>query len=529
VGREAAVTIPLRPYQEAAIAALRLAHAQGRRRVVVVLPCGAGKTLMAMTACARAVSSGRRVLWCAHRDELLRQPHRAAVAVGVDPSSIGIVKAEEDDADRPLVIASTPTLARASRRRRVLGGGLPPFALAVYDECHRAGSRTGREILAALPASCMVVGLTATPERGDGASLAREFPGGVAYSYTLLEAVRDGWLVDLRAVRVDVPELVLDSLAVGEDGDYDDRALASAMAEDAVVRATSDAWAEHCRDRRTLVFCAGVAQAEATVSELALAGARAEIVVGATPQADRDEAAGALRRGEIDCVVNVQVYGEGADMPEVDAVVVARPTLSKPCYQQMIGRGLRPAPGKGDGLLVVDLVGSSVLHSQVTAPVLVGLPEGTGGWLGERALAADPGAATREWDVSRRRRAWCHWTELPGGAVAASGPARSMAIVRPTGAGGWLCDLWTGDMRHPLAPAPVWRELAVSLGEDAIRRMEGARRLSKADAGWRDLPPTDRQVALAARLGLGTPGPTRGAYGDALTRAFAVRKLKITS
>ena len=520
--------VQLRDYQTAAIAAGQRAYAQGRRRVVVTLPTGAGKTITMMSLVARAVAKGSRVIWLAHRDELvIGQPSQAALALGVREEQIGVVKAARDEVAAPLVLASIQTLAREARRLRCLPGE-PPFRLCIYDEGHHAASTSARAVLAALPADCMVIGLTATPERGDGASLASVYPGGICYSYSLLEAIRDGWLCDFRAVQVDIPELTLDALAVGADGDYEDGALADAMAEDAVIRATSRACVDHCAGRRALIFCASVLQSEKTAAEMRSAGLAAQSVDGSTPLADRRAAIEALRRGELDALCNCQLFTEGTDIPEADAIIMARPTLSKGFYLQQIGRGLRQAAGK-DGCVIVDLVGASILHQPYTAPVLVGAARGMSGWLGAGALAGGGETAKRQWDVRENKRQWAAWVNIgQDGIIAASGAERSMVIVRPTSDGGWLADFWRGDLREPLTPAPVWRELAVGLAEDVIRRIEGAKKLSKAGADWRAGPPSDRQIAALARCRIDAKPATKGEAADLMTRFFAGRLLART-
>ena len=429
--------VRLRDYQQKTITALERAYAQKRRRVIVNLFCGLGKTITAMSLVARAVAKGSRVVWLARREELLSQARQAALALGIQEAQVGLVKADSDEVTASLVLASAQTLWRTERLARILSAGQP--RLVVYDECDDACATCNRTMLDALSPDTFVIGLTATPERTDGASLAGPFPGGICYSYSLLEAIRDGWLVDFKAIQVDVPEIQLDALALGGDGDFEDGALADALVEDGVIRATARAWLDHCRGRRTLVFTASVLQAERTAIEMRALGARVEAVSGQTPTDARRAAVAALRRGGLDAVANCALFTHGTDLPEVDTILMARPTLSKPLYQQIAGRALRLSPNK-DGALIVDLCGSSLLHSPCTAPILVGAARGTGGWLGAAALASRDGGdlKSRTWDVRAQKKTWAAWVALGNGDVmAASGPERSMVIVKPVGSGGW--------------------------------------------------------------------------------------------
>lgn len=524
------MTIQLRPYQTAALDAVLAAWKQGRRRVIINHACGLGKTVLGLSLAARTVAKGKRCLWLAGRDELIEQPRMAAPALGIDPAKVGVVKADLDEHDRPLVLASIQTLWRTERRARAYA---IPFDLVIFDECHGALAKCNRELLDALPGAPFVIGLTATVERGDGESLAPVFPGGIVHAFGLIDAVRAGWLCDFEARQVTVPEMVLDSLAHGADDDFEDGALAAALLESGVIRATADAWVEHCRDRSGLVFTAGVEQAERTAAEMRVRGINAVALSGATPLDERRAAVRALRTGEIDVICNCALFLEGTDLPEINTVVMARPTLSKGLYVQAVGRALRLAKDKTRAL-IIDMVGASVLHDMVTAPILVGLAHPPEGGCCFAAWSKGDGTGEpkkREWDLSTQKKTWAAWVALGNGDVmAASGPERSMVIVKPVGSGGWVCDFWRGSVRESLTPAPVWRELAVSLGEDVIRRIQGAKKVSKAGADWRAGEPSDKQRAALAKWGVAvSPGWTKGDAADALTKCFAARLLRMSS
>ena len=191
-------SLALRPYQRDALTAIEQGHTDGIRRPLVALPTGTGKTVIFSHLLRRRPG---RALVLAHRDELIEQAAdklRAVGGTGVEP---GIVKAERDEHDRPLVVASVQTLARPGRLSRLARD----FATIVVDEAHHAAADSYRRILMNLgafgPDGPLVVGFTATPERGDKLGLDAVFQH-IVYRQDILPMIEQGYLVDLRAVQV---------------------------------------------------------------------------------------------------------------------------------------------------------------------------------------------------------------------------------------------------------------------------------------------------------------------------------------
>ncbi len=186
-----------RPYQHEAVAALLAAAARGVQRPLLVLPTGTGKTIIFALLVQRR---GGRSLILAHRDELIQQAVDKLHLV--DPTlPLGVVQAEHDELTAPTVVASVQTLSRRPRLVRLV----PDFHTIVIDEAHHAPAPTYRRILAYCrawhPEGPLVVGVTATPERGDRQSLRPVFDR-IVYQKTLLEMMQAGYLVDLRAMQV---------------------------------------------------------------------------------------------------------------------------------------------------------------------------------------------------------------------------------------------------------------------------------------------------------------------------------------
>ena len=551
------MSIPLRPYQESAMEAVRQASREGRRRTVVNLPTGTGKTVLGLSLALAAYRRGNRSLWLAHRNELIDQPYRAARALGFPADDIGIVKAERDECSASLVIGCTPTLWNPERLARLNESG-KPFSIVIADEAHHFASLSNRALLSGLLGDPHVLGLTATLERADRASLAKIFPGGIAYQLPLMRAIADGWLVDFRpAIAIDVPELDLSGVAVSAStGDYvqDDLRAEFQKALTALNAAAVDAWIEHARPsgRTGIFFCLYVEQAMRLRDALRAAGvSTAECVSGETPDDERKAILEGLAEGAVECVTNVGVLTEGYDCPRVNAVVMCRATKSKALYIQCLGRGLRPFPrGAKTDCMVIDLVGNSGAHSSVQAAMLIeDLEEptqsnrdpqscSTPGCAGAnaRTVKRDGEETILCYDCEppktpvvalRAKKTWVNWVPVPRyGALAASGPNYSTVIVWPVGEN-WRAAVWSNRVRTDLTDGPVWEDLAMSLADDAARRME-AKSLMKKSANWRDCAASEKQIsALRKWKVMDIPsGTTAGLASDLMTVAVAEASLR---
>lgn len=372
----------LRPYQLAAREGVRARYLRGERAALVVLPTGTGKTRTALSMAADTIRRGRRVLWLAHRSELIDQPVKAwrALPELADVGTAGAVMADQDEAGAQLVCASVQTLARGDRLARVLAAGLP--SLIVVDEAHHSAAGQWRTVLDQVDAAAAEqgakrpwwLGLTATPERTDRADLSELWGQEPAYVYTYQEAIADGYLCppDFRLARLEMDAETERLLALASERD-DEAEMARLMLRAGVVEHTARAMAEHARGRRCLVFTADVTQAVETRAALMAAGLRAAMVSGETPAAQRRAILRAFEREELDAICNCAVLTEGTDLPVCDAVVLARPFSSKPLYVQAVGRGLRLYQGK-ESCLVLDLVGASEEHSMIMAAALLPPP-----------------------------------------------------------------------------------------------------------------------------------------------------------
>jgi len=560
--------LALRPYQQEALDAVAKAEAEGCRRQLLVAATGLGKTVI-----FAHLAEGRqgRALIIAHRDELVSQAAAKLAAqwpeLGITPAcaqllsdakepevrlmaaaadvrrgGIGICKADADDVDAQVVVASIQTLARARRRDRLAASR--PFDLVVVDEAHHAAADSYGAALAAVragePDGPLLLGVTATPDRGDGKGLDDLFDQIVA-AFDILWGIRAGYLCDVRGLRVVVEHLDLSGVKVRR-GDYDQGQAGQAMEDAGAPEAIVRAYLEHAPGRRTLVFTPTVALAHQVADEFNLSGVHAAAIDASTPLDVRRSALGAYARGELEVLANCAVLTEGYDEPRTDCIIVARPTKSRALYAQMIGRGTRLHPDKAD-LLVLDVVGASRMHSLVTVPSLMGIGEtdfafhmeGGTGLLSQvmqahddemvrlGRLRAEEADLFRQLTSSAIKIAWAR-VDSPDPELRRyarpMGPGEPTVILAQREPG----DVWTAGLLWPdgrKEALMALRPLAECQGvaEDYVRGGK-ALVLSVADAPWRARAASTRQKMYARHLGVDVPkGVTAGELSDLIAAA----------
>lgn len=347
----------LRDYQVDAVAAVRKSWSSGVTRTGIVMATGLGKTSVLAKLATDEARAGGRVLCLAHRGELLDQIGATCKEFASD-IAVGRVQAGRHEARRPIVVGMAQTLASGKRRAKMI-----PPSLVIVDEAHHAASPSYMEILSWAGAfdRTRTLGVTATMVRGDKRGLGDVWQE-VCYELGIKWGIDHGYLVSPRGRVVVTDHLDLDSAKVSR-GDYQDGELGGMVEQDVdqIVRA----WLEHASDRLTVAFTPNVASAQALAEEFRTAGIPVGEVYGNTPRTERLGIYAQLNRGEIRVLVNVMVATEGFDAPAISCVLMARPTRLPGLYTQTIGRGLRPADGKTD-CLVLDVVGASRHQRLVT-------------------------------------------------------------------------------------------------------------------------------------------------------------------
>ena len=318
----------LRSYQLEAIDAVRAEVGQGRRRVCLVLPTGAGKTRTAAEVVRRTIAAGKRVLWFAHRGELVDQAAATLAAQGIVVGAISASATTPPNPYAPAQVATVQTLLARNER--------PEAALLVADEAHHYVADQFAKVARDYPRA-IVLGLTATPERSDGRGLDELFDG-LVVGASIRSLTELGHLV---------PCVILRPPARLKPGE---------LAQHPV-----DAFLAHAGERPTIVFARGVELANEYAEAFVAQGVSACAIHSETPWTERLRATNAFRQGAIRVLVNVYCLTEGFDVPETSCAIIARGCDAAGTYLQMVGRILRPAPGKTDALLI-DLRGVSHDH-----------------------------------------------------------------------------------------------------------------------------------------------------------------------
>jgi superfamily II DNA or RNA helicase len=388
-------TLRLRPYQLEAQKAIVEARTHGFRAQLVSLATGLGKSVIIATLPELLeLRPGDVTLVVAHRDELIQQLVEKMKAQNPD-AIVGVEKADQYAAeDCSIVVATVQTLTGPRLARFVTKFGRR-IALFVIDEAHHAAAPTYRAILDKIllkRPDALVVGFTATPNRGDGAQLVDIFPD-IVYSMDARAAIGAGYLVPVRSYAV-ATETNLDAVA-SRGGDFVIGQLAEAVDNEERNRAVLEAYQSLTPGKKTLVFTASVEHARNVAQLFKDAGIKAAFASGDTPTAEREAIVSGFRGSRVDVLVNCGLYLEGFDVPSIETIINARPTKSTTLYTQVTGRGLRPldeyayvlselpssearreviAMSYKPYAIVIDIVDQARRHQLVTLPTLWDLP-----------------------------------------------------------------------------------------------------------------------------------------------------------
>lgn len=340
----------LRPYQEEARVKVQQEWKEGRKRTLLVLPTGCGKTIVFSKIIEDRVKMGERVLVLAHRSELLEQASdKLMTATGLGTA---LEKAENTSIGSwfRVVVGSVQTMQREKRLSQ-----FPPnhFDTIVIDEAHHAISDGYQRVLEHF-GEANVLGVTATPDRGDMRNLGSYFDS-LAYEYPLVDAIKSGYLSKITAITI---PLELDLSTVSQQGG-DFKASEIGTALDPYLEQIADEMVKQCKDRKTVVFLPLVKTSQKFRDILNEKGFRAAEVNGESK--DRAEILEDFDKDKYNVLCNSMLLTEGWDCPTVDCVVVLRPTKVRALYSQMVGRGTRLSPGK-ENLLLLDFLWHTERH-----------------------------------------------------------------------------------------------------------------------------------------------------------------------
>jgi DNA repair protein RadD len=331
----------LREYQHQAIVSLRSALAQGKQSVILVAPTGSGKTRTACEIAKMAAEKGKWVLIMAPRRELILQFSEALERLRVRH---GVIMAGEPSNRYSTVqVASADTLW--ARRNRI---ALPKVDLLILDEAHLWLAETRQALVSAFP-DAKVVGLTATPARGDGRGLGVMFEELVMT--TGVRALTDqGYLVPARYFAPSKPDL--EGIKLDKDGDYQQKALGVRVDQPKLVGDIVQNWMRIAPGKSTAVFCTTRSHSRHVCEEFLRHGIRAEHLDGETDIDERKAILDRVKSGETTVLCNVFVATYGLDIPNLECAVLARPTRNITLYLQIVGRVLRICEGKTEAIVI---------------------------------------------------------------------------------------------------------------------------------------------------------------------------------
>jgi ATP-dependent helicase IRC3 len=545
--------LELRSYQREALESVYQAYKGGRRRVIVSLPTGTGKTVV-FAHFPHYFRMKKRLLVLAHREELLLQAREKFLRV--DPElTVGIEQStSRAPSDCKVVIASVPTLGRAGgdRLRRL---NPENFFLIVVDEAHHAVAPSYRRIfehfgLFDRHTPRYLVGFTATPGRGDKQGLGAVFED-VCYARDLREMIAKRFLSPITGWRVETGTS-LDKVRI-RHGDFVESQLAQVVNTGDRNQLLVSAYRQLAEGRRAIVFCVDVAHAREVSDTFAAAGLRASAVWGEMPREERRAILAKFSSGEIDVVTNCNLLTEGFDEPRVDAIIMARPTRSKLLYAQMVGRGTRLHPDKKN-LEVIDIADNSTMHQLPALNDLFDLPPGMnlkGGDALQMAGRIENLSDRYPWiDVSRiqapgdiklaasRIEFWNFdppeeladftaftWHAVPGGYRLFLSHGESLTVEQD------LLESWNVKLKTPSAGLTLLKrtnelESAIDFADSFVssERAE-AEKLVSRDAHWRDAAPTEKQIEILSQHGIVAPPElARGQAAQMISYIFASRE-----
>ncbi|KAJ7596983.1 P-loop containing nucleoside triphosphate hydrolase protein [Mycena floridula] len=392
--RHSSTAVVLRPYQEQCLIACQEALARGISRIGVSLPTGSGKTTVFISLLSRIASPpesplARKSIIIVNTIELARQSAEQVTRLFPEWSveiEQGVKYKATGLAD--VTVATYQTLLQPSRIAKFDPKDLKAI---IVDEAHHAAAPSYRRLLShfdsgvanpdedwvppIIPHKIPIIGFSATFSRHDGLALGSVFEE-IVYHQNFLEMIKAQWLCDVRFTSVHANLDLTDVTINSRTGDFNPTSLSQVINTDTINTLVVQTWLDRASTRKsTLVFCVNIAHVEALTQTFRSYGIDARYLYSKTPVAERKTLVSSFRAGEFPVLINCAILTEGADIPNIDCVIVARPTRSRNVFAQMIGRGMRLSPGTGkENCRIIDFVDSSNRASGVVStPTLFGL------------------------------------------------------------------------------------------------------------------------------------------------------------
>ncbi len=536
------MTIEWRPYQTEIIEAV-FADWQVHHSVLAVAATGAGKTNILWGIVERflCVQPGARIVVLAHRKELIEQPlarleqfwpHLAKRA--------GIVMADQNECHRQIIVATVQTLGSKSGKRLTELLSYGKVDLLIIDETHHCAAaqyRTVSDRLRLINPALKLLGVTATPERGDKKSLAEFFEKESA-NVGVLRLIEEGFLCEPRVhgVKTSIDLSGVSVQGSGGNRDYNQQELVAAVETEDCFKLVVKTHIEKVGHRPTIAFVPSVAGAYRLAAMLQACGVQAVAADGTTPKAEREAVISDFKAGRVTCICNVALWTEGLDLPNLECCHLVRPTKSDALYLQMVGRILRIFPGK-DYADIYDYqpVGSRNLEQRM---IKLGLKKRKPGMLGgvggggmtDKHLhrAGDHVEYVMLDYFTKRKEAWLATSE--GWRIVSLGKGedgidRSLAVSPD---GGQLWAIWRKEgKRWNQAKLYLQGDFEIIKAKtDELLKKHGHKGLVNRDVRWRSRPPSENQVAFGQKLRVYQDDMLAGRLSDAINEKLVMQAIK---
>jgi ATP-dependent helicase IRC3 len=360
------MAISLRPYQKEALDAILENDAKGISKQLVVLPTGAGKTILfSQLPIIRPNTIPMLVL--AHRAELLEQAKEKILASNPH-LTVEIEQADRKAGHADVVVASVATLGR-NNTPRILEYPKDYFKAIIIDEAHHAAAQSYRRVIDYFN-SPYILGVTATPQRSDSTRLTDVFQE-IVYYKSIQDLIEDGWLSPLVGYRVktktDITKVEI------QHGEYNQSQLEDEINNPERNACIVASYNNLANATKAIVFAAGVDHAQSLFSAFGKNGTSVRIILGTTPPEERAQILSDFKSGEVMVLINVGVLTEGFDEPSLQTIIIAKPTRSTLLYTQIVGRGTRLFEGKPH-CTIIDITDTTVGKKPMGLPTLLGLP-----------------------------------------------------------------------------------------------------------------------------------------------------------
>lgn len=526
--------ISLRNYQQECVASILSSKERGVTRPLVSLATGLGKTVI-FSALAKEMN--KRTLIVAHRDELIQQARDKLQLVWPESGPhIGVVKGELHQPDKQIVIAS---IQSASRDRRLVDLQSLGFDLCIVDESHHAAAPTYERLIRELgflvdDSNKLLLGVTATPKRGDGVGLSSIFQE-IVFSRSIAWGIKNGYLSPLSGRKISTRVSLKGVQTQG--GDFVAAQLSRTINVSGRNELIVESYQQYAGDRKkTIAFCADVKHAQDLAFIFAQAGIPAAFIHGRMEVDERRQVLRQFEEGAIRVITNCAVLTEGFDSPLVDSILLCRPTQSQGLYIQSIGRGTRVSPGK-QNCLVIDFVDAS-RHSLCSFQTLEGVvavqeEKREKNKSSKEEIVAEsfeptnaPFEASEVQEIDFFGRSQFAWIQV-GDAWHLPVSDKKDIWVRKASVG-YRAILHDDGKALSLSDQELPLDYAVGAAEDWVRS-QSTNSLARKDAKWRNDPPSEKQLAALERFGIRDSNLTKGDASDLLRIKFNEKSRPFTS